>query len=68
MNVFGFSASASFVFFSKLKIECFFVLRFGKYDLRSNLKNEGFIRALLSKFSVLTVVVILFFICAASGS
>jgi hypothetical protein len=30
------------------------------------LKERGFVRALLGKFSVLTVVVFLFFICAAS--
>ena len=51
------------LFSSKLENECFFLLCFGKRELRSNWKNEGFIRALLSKFGFLTVLVFSFFLC-----
>jgi hypothetical protein len=46
----------------------FFVLRFGKCELRRILNNEVIICALLSKLSVLTVVVFSLYICAASES
>ena len=51
-----------FGFLSKLKNECFFVLRFGKLEARSISKNEGFIRTLLSKFGILSVVVLSVFL------